>query len=265
MAEQQRPVRRREGLRARFSSSRRFVGLQPARSIVQSFNFAFAGIIFTLATQRNMRIHYLAAITALVGCVVLGVERTEFALVIFASAFVIAAEMVNTAVEAAIDVATTAFNPLAKVAKDVAAGAVLIATFNAVAIGYLVFADKVGEPTGEVIRAVRNTPVHIVFVALFVTFLGTVALKVVTNRRGSTALHGGFPSGHAAIAFASWMAITFVTAESDYAMLSSGLGFILALLVCHTRVEAGVHTWGEVVAGAVFGSLVTLAIFQLAA
>jgi len=243
--------------------SRRFVGITPTRSLVQSFNYAFEGVIHTLATQRNMRIHFFAASCALISCVALGVTRVEFALVIFAAAFVISAEMLNTAVEAAIDVATTSYNPLAKVAKDVAAGAVLIATFNALGIAYLVFASKLGDPSTRVLAAVRGTPVHVSFVALVLTFLGVIALKVVSGRAG-TPLRGGFPSGHAAIAFAAWMAVTFVTAGSTYGTLVSALTFLLALLVSHTRVESGVHTWYEVLAGAVVGSLMALLVFQIA-
>ena len=249
-------------VRKRVRTSRRYVGLHDARPLVQSFNFAFEGVIHTLATQRNMRIHFAAAAGAMVACVIFGVTRAEFALVIFAAAFVIVAEMLNTAVEAAIDVSTTSFNPLAKVAKDVAAGAVLIATFNAVAIGYLVFAPNVGDPSREVLLAVRDAPVHITFVALVLTLLGVIALKAVSGRDG-TPLRGGWPSGHAALAFASWMAIAFVTAGTSYGLLVSALTFVLALLVCHTRVEAGVHTTGEVIAGAIVGSAITLFVFQL--
>jgi diacylglycerol kinase (ATP) len=242
--------------------SRRYVGLHEARPLVQSFNFAFEGVIHTLATQRNMRIHFCAAALAMGACLVLGVSRLEFALVIFSAAFVVAAEMLNTAIEAAIDVATTSFNPLAKVAKDVAAGAVLVATFNAVAVGYLVFAPAIGDPSREFLLAVRDTPVHITFIALVLTLLGTIALKTVSGRDG-TALRGGWPSGHAAIAFAAWMAITFVTAGTAYGTLVAALTFMLSLLVVHTRVEAGVHTTGEVLAGAVVGAGITLLVFQL--
>lgn len=249
-------------LRKRVRTSRRYVGLTEPRPLVQSFNFAFEGVIHTLATQRNMRIHFAAAACAMFACIGFGVTRVEIALVIFAAAFVIAAEMLNTAVEAAIDVATTAFNPLAKVAKDVAAGAVLIATFNAVVVGYLVFAPKVGDPSREVLLAVRDAPVHITFVALVLTLLGVISLKVVSGREG-TPLRGGWPSGHAAIAFAAWMAITFVTVGTAYGTLVSALTFVLALLVCHTRVEAGVHTAGEVLAGAIVGSSITLLVFQV--
>ena len=249
-------------LRRRVRESRRYVGLHEARPLVQSFNFAFEGVIHTLATQRNMRIHFAAAAFAMVACVGFGVTRVEFALVVFAASFVIAAEMLNTAIEAAIDVATTSFNPIAKVAKDVAAGAVLVATFNAIAIGYLVFAPKLGDPSRAILLAVRDAPVHITFVALMLTFLSVIALKVVSGRAG-TPLRGGWPSGHAAIAFAAWMATSFVTAGTAYGTLVSALTLILALLVCHTRVEAGVHTTGEVAAGAVVGSVITLLLFQV--
>jgi diacylglycerol kinase (ATP) len=249
-------------MKDRARRSRRYVGLRDARPLVQSFNFAFEGVIHTLATQRNMRIHFTAAAVAMGACLVLGVSRLEFALVIFAAAFVIAAEMLNTAVEAAIDVATTSFNPLAKVAKDVAAGAVLVATFNAVAVAYLVFAPAIGEPSRDLLLHVRQTPVHITFIALVLTLLGVIALKVVSGRDG-TPLRGGWPSGHAAIAFAGWMAVTFVTAGTTYGTLVSALTFVMAMLVAHTRVEAGVHTAGEVVAGAVVGSAITLLVFQM--
>ncbi|MCW2923544.1 MAG: diacylglycerol kinase [Thermoleophilia bacterium] len=249
-------------IRKRARTSRRFVGLHEARPLIQSFNFAFEGVIHTLATQRNMRIHFAVAAMAMLASVGFGVTRVEFALILFAATFVIAAEMLNTAIEAAIDVATTSFNPLAKVAKDVAAGAVLIATFNAIAVGYLVFAPLVGDPSRRALLAVRDAPVHITFVALVLTLLSVVALKVVSGRDG-TPLRGGWPSGHAAIAFAAWMAIAFVTAGTAYGTLVAALTFVLALLVCHTRVEAGVHTPGEVLAGAVVGSSITLLVFQL--
>ena len=256
-----------QGLRNRISQSRRMVGLMPTRSLVQSFNYAFEGVIYVLATQRNMRIHFFAAAAAMLACVIMGVERLEFAMIVFAAAFVISAEMFNTAVEAAIDVSTTSFNPLAKIAKDVAAGAVLIATFNAIMIAYLVFGNRIaGGASNKLLVAVRDTPVHVTLIALVLTFLGVISLKVITGRAG-TPLRGGFPSGHAAIAFSIWMALTIVAFDNEfrYAALVSVLTLLLAFLVSHTRVDSGVHTWFEVIAGALVGSLLTLAIFQLAA
>jgi diacylglycerol kinase (ATP) len=111
-------------------------------SLIESFNVAFEGIIHVLRTQRNMRIHFSIAAAVLVAAVAVGVDRVELIALLLAIGFVLIAEMINTAIEAGIDVSTTAFDPLAKLAKDIAAGAVLIATVNAVAIGYLVFSDR---------------------------------------------------------------------------------------------------------------------------
>src|SRR4051794_26538443 len=108
-------------------------------TIFDSFNNAFEGVIHALRTQRNLRIHFLAALGVIVFAVIVSVSRFELIALLISITFVLIAEMINTAVEGAIDVATTSFDPLAKLAKDVAAGAVLIATINAIAVGYLVF------------------------------------------------------------------------------------------------------------------------------
>ena len=89
----------------------------------------------------------------------LGVYRIELSSCCSAIAFVLIAEMINSAIEAAIDVATSSFDPLAKLAKDIAAGAVLIASINAIAVGYLVFSgqvQRVGRRTSSTASATRR-------------------------------------------------------------------------------------------------------------
>ena len=100
-------------------------------SILESFNVAFEGIIHVLRTQRNMRIHFLIAVTVLVAALAVDVSKIELIVLLLSIAFVLIAEMINTAVEAAVDIASTSFDPMAKLAKDIAAGAVLIAAVNA--------------------------------------------------------------------------------------------------------------------------------------
>ena len=104
-----------------------------APSLIDSFNYAFEGIIHVLRTQRNLRIHFAIAIGVIAAAAALGVERIELIALLLAIAFVLVAEMVNSAIEGAIDVSTTSFDPNAKLAKDVAAGAVLIASVTALA------------------------------------------------------------------------------------------------------------------------------------
>jgi diacylglycerol kinase (ATP) len=229
-------------------------------SVMESFNFAIEGVIHVLRTQRNMRLHFAAAVAVIVVAVAVGVSKIELSLLLVSIAFVLVAEMINTAVEGAIDAATTSFDPMAKLAKDIAAGAVLIASVNAVAVGYLVFAGKAADKTAEVLDRVRSAPAQITLVALVLTVIIVIATKAWTGR--GTPLRGGLPSGHSAVAFAGWMAATYIVNDS-HRFVVSALTFIMALLVAQTRVESGIHSTLEVAYGGALGALVTLSVFQL--
>ena len=233
-----------------------------AQSLLESFNFAFEGIIHVLRTQRNMRIHFLAAVIVLVTAVAIGVSKLELIALLLAIAFVFIAEMINSALEQAIDVATTSFDPLAKLAKDIAAGAVLIATVNAVAIGYLVFSGQVADRSSRLLDRLRDAPAQVTLIALVLTIIVVIGTKAYTGR--GTPLRGGLPSGHAAVAFAGWMAATYIISDSHRFLISS-LTFIMALLVAQTRVESGVHSALEVTYGGFLGALITLVVFQVLA
>ncbi|MDH4177441.1 MAG: diacylglycerol kinase [Thermoleophilia bacterium] len=230
-------------------------------TILDSFNYAFEGIIHVLRTQRNMRTHFAIAAGVLIAALSFDVNRLELIALLLAIAFVLIAEMINSAVEAAVDVASTSFDPLAKLAKDIAAGAVLIAALNAVAIGYLVFSGDVARESGRFLDRLSETPEELTLIALALTTIAVIALKAVAGR--GTPLRGGWPSGHAAVAFAGWMAVTLALDDSGHRFLISSLTFIMALLVAQTRIESGVHSSVEVAAGGLMGAIVTLAVFQL--
>jgi diacylglycerol kinase (ATP) len=229
-------------------------------SLLDSFNWAFEGIIHVLRTQRNMRIHFLAAIVVLVLAIAIGVQEFELLALLIAISFVLIAEMLNSAIEGAIDVATTSFDPMAKLAKDVAAGAVLIATVNAVAVGYIVFERAFRHRNQRLLNRVTEAPLYVSLIALVLVVLVVIATKALTHT--GTPLRGGLPSGHAAVAFAGWMLLTLVVA-SDHRFLISSIAFVMALLVAQTRVEAGVHSALEVTYGALIGSLLTLVLYKV--
>ncbi|MEB3328174.1 MAG: diacylglycerol kinase family protein [Candidatus Sericytochromatia bacterium] len=109
-----------------------------AVNLLASFRFAAAGIYYCLRTQRNMRIHVVAGALALGAACGLGVSSAEVALVAAVCSLVITMEMINTAIESAVDLYTHRRHPLAKIAKDVAAAAVLVSALNAVLVGTLV-------------------------------------------------------------------------------------------------------------------------------
>jgi diacylglycerol kinase (ATP) len=228
-------------------------------SLLESFNVAFEGIIHVLRTQRNMRFHFLVAAAVLIAAVAIGVERMELIALLISIAFVLIAEMINTAIEGTIDVSTTSFDPNAKLAKDIAAGAVLIATVSAVAVGYLVFSERLADRSSRLLERLADAPAQLTLIALVLTTIIVIATKALTHR--GTPLRGGLPSGHAAVAFAGWMAITLILDEQRF--LGSSVAFILALLVAQTRVESGIHSPLEVLYGALLGALTTLVLFQL--
>ncbi len=108
------------------------------RKIARSFYFAFAGIGFLFRTQRNARIELGIAVIVFALAAWLGVGRLEWALLVTAAAGVLILEGLNTAVEAAVDLASPQRHPLAKAAKDLAAGMVLAAALASVAVGLLI-------------------------------------------------------------------------------------------------------------------------------
>ena len=232
-----------------------------APSILESFNVAFEGIIHVLRTQRNMRIHFIIAAAVLVAALAVDLSKIELIVLLLSVAFVLIAEMLNTAVEAAVDVASTSFDPMAKLAKDIAAGAVLIAAINALAVGYLVFSGQVADRSNAFLDRLSRTPSELTLVALVLVVVAVIGLKALSGR--GTPLRGGWPSGHSAVAFAGWMAVTLTLEASDHRFLVSSIAFIMALLVAQTRLEAGVHSTLEVVTGGTLGAIVALVIFQV--
>jgi diacylglycerol kinase len=105
---------------------------------VAGFGYAFQGLWYTLRTQRNMRVHALAALLVTLAGIVLHISAVEFAMLYVAITGVVIAEMFNTVCELCVDLASPEYHPLARIAKDVAAGAVLLSALLAVVIGLFV-------------------------------------------------------------------------------------------------------------------------------
>jgi diacylglycerol kinase (ATP) len=129
-------VYNREGLRQ--AESAPVVDYSLAK-LVRAFRFAFAGLGYLLRTQRNAQIHCLIGLCAVALGTFLQLARWEWLALVLTIALVLAAEGFNTAIEAAVDVATETYHPRARVAKDVAAGAVLICAIAAVIVGCIIF------------------------------------------------------------------------------------------------------------------------------
>jgi diacylglycerol kinase (ATP) len=116
--------------------------MKKSRNLFESFGYAISGVIYTLKTQRNMRIHFFIAVLITATSKYLELETFELLAVLFAISLVMITEMINTAVESVVDMFTEKYHPLAETAKNVAAGAVLIAAINALVVGYIVFINS---------------------------------------------------------------------------------------------------------------------------
>ncbi|MBI4758776.1 MAG: diacylglycerol kinase family protein [Chloroflexi bacterium] len=108
-------------------------------ALLRSFHHAFSGLVDAWRTQRNLRLHLLAAVLAVGLGLALGMALVELAILCLTIGLVLSAELFNTAVETLMDLVHPDHHPLAKAAKDVAAGAVLVTAGTAVLVGALLY------------------------------------------------------------------------------------------------------------------------------
>jgi diacylglycerol kinase (ATP) len=228
-----------------------------SRSLLWSFNYAIQGIVYALRTQRNMRLHVVAAVTVFATCLLLHITGFGLIAIVFAIALVFVAELINTAIEAAVDLAVAGPDPLAKISKDVAAGAVFVASLNAVVVAFLVLFEPVKRVAENGMHLVRVSPASITVIALLLVALAVIVLKAAAHE--GSLLEGGWPSGHTALAVAAAVALGYVTGSAAALVL----GLFIAGLVAQSRVEAEVHTIPQVVLGALIGFLLVTAVFQI--
>lgn len=226
-------------------------------ALLKSFQHAFEGIVYAAKTQPNMRTHLIIAAGVLVAVSLLRLDRFYVIATIVLIALVLALELINTAIEAIVDLLTATHHPLAKTAKDAAAGAVLIAALASVAVGYLVFYQGIMSGGARVFDAVQGVPVNLAVIVLAVTGIGAICAKSFSGR--GTALRGGAVSGHSALAFAGATMLALFYQKP----LAALLGYFVAFLVAQSRVEAGIHSIFESIWGGLLGTAAALLLYLL--
>ena len=227
------------------------------KKLVDSFNYAIEGIIYSIRTQRNMKIHMFAAIVVLVATFFYDLSKIELLIITITITLVIVAEMINTAVECAIDATTNFYHPLVKIAKNVAAGAVLVTAINSALVGYVIFWDRLTPFNRTVMSKLKKSNPDMIFFILVIVCIATLVVKAVYDE--GTPLRGGMPSGHSTIAFSVATSITLLTNEPLIMVLS----YLLAIIVAQSRVDSEIHSILEVIFGGMFGTLLTLLLFKV--
>jgi len=170
---------------------------------------------------------------------------------------VIMAEMFNSALEAVVDLATREFAPLARIAKDISAGAVLVSAIGALVIGCLILGPHLVKIWLGFYRVPRYAAGNIAVLAIIMIMLIVILIK--SHFGASHTLRGGFPSGHSASAFSLWMSLLQVTANPWLI----GLGLLGAVLIAANRLRLKIHTGRDVFFGALLGSGITFVLFKV--
>lgn len=229
-------------------------------NFIDSWYNAISGVIYATTTQKNIKIQLVVAVIVMILSLFMNFTRAEFLCLVFSIMLVMIMELINTAIETVVDLYTDIYHPKAKIAKDVGAGAVLLAAINSVIVGYFLFFDKIGEYGTNILEVVVNSPIHLVFVSLILAVIAIVAIQAACSKNKYKVFNKRFiPSGHSAIGFALSTAIWLNT--SDIVIFIPSL--ILSLLIAENRIEANKKNLAEVIFGACSGILIVLLVYGL--
>ena len=228
-----------------------------SKNPLDSFAHALNGVLLAFRTQKHLRVHFLVAILVMIAAFICRLTRVEVCLLGLAIALVFITELINTTVESVVDLVTTDYHPLARAAKDIAAGSVLVAAGAAGLCGVLLFLDLEQLEHRLTYPAPRGDPVQVSAIGLVLLLV----VLIVWKARGGqgTFLHGGVVSGHSAIACFLCTVILLLSQHPFVAFLA----VLLAVLVCQSRVESGVHTLREVLFGALLGVGLPVLLYRL--
>ncbi len=224
-------------------------------NLIQNINHAFDGVFEAMRTEKHMKFHAFLTIILVLVCIFSNLTKYEIISLTLAMGGLWVAELFNSALESVVDMITEEYHPLAKRAKDIAAGAVLITAICAVIVAYLVFNKNLSLYLGQFFHRFRGSFQNTI-VVVFVAVVVVVILLKVIFRKG-TILQGGMPSGHSALGAACFTAVAFLTHDSRVFFL----GLLLLVLVMQSRIEAKIHTLLETLIGAFLGAGITYLIF----
>lgn len=236
------------------------MSVQPRKDIFAGFKAALNGLVYTFKTQRHMRFHLYVVLVVMVLGVFFNLRLRELLVLLFTISLVLVAEMFNSAIEATVDLVQPTYSPMAKFAKDISAGAVMITTIIALVVGGLMI---LGENRWEEIKinlAAQSLGIPVwprLIVGVFVIFIVVIIGKGLGTR--GQVLKGGLVSGHAAVGFFLAASILFLSDNVTVA----GLGILLAAIVAQSRWEAKIHSVFELSLGAALGVILGFVLFGL--
>lgn len=229
-----------------------------AKNIFRPFAVALSGLAYAFKTQRHMRFHLYTVILVILIGLFMNLRLREMIVLLFMVSFVVVAEMFNSAIESVVDLVEPKYSPQAKLAKDMAAGGVLITTVTAVVVALLLFLGdgrweeivlQLASPNQQTSSAAK------IVLGFFVLFILIVIFKGL-GKRGEV-LKGGLVSGHSAYAFFLAVAVIFMSNN----LAASAIAILLAVMVAQSRWESKIHSLAELGLGATLGTLLAVILF----
>jgi diacylglycerol kinase (ATP) len=237
------------------------MSVQQKKDILGPFKVATNGLVYTFRTQRHMRFHLYVVLIVMVLGVFFNLRLRELLVLLFTISLVLVAEMFNSAIEAIVDLVQPNYHPMAKFAKDISAGAVMITTIIALVVGGLMILGEDRWQDIKVNLAAQSLGIPIwprLIVGCLILFVVVVIGKGLGTR--GQVFKGGLVSGHAAAGFFLASSILFMSDNPTV----SGLAILLAAIVAQSRWEAKIHSIFELCLGAAVGVILGFVLFGLA-
>ncbi len=229
-------------------------------SFIDAWKNAIDGIIYATTTQSNIKKQLVIAVIVVIISLFFNLNRAEFLCFMFTIVLIIFAEMVNTAIETVVDLYTDLYHPKAKIAKDVAAGGVVITTINAIIVAYFLFFDKVSEMGITFIKNVANSPTHLAFSVVVIAVISVLVLIAFAKTNKHKGLNEKFiPSGHTTLGFAA-NTIIWISTDNPVILI---LSLTMAILLASSRIQAKEHKLSEVIFSACFGTILVLGLYAI--
>jgi diacylglycerol kinase len=222
----------------------------------RSFRFAYEGIKYALSTQRNMKFHFFAAFGVLMLALFFHLPKLEILFILLAVTLMIVTELINTAIEKAVDLAMPERHPLAKIAKDTAAASVLVSAAFAAILGMIVFY----EPIDRLFRNVRAAEGHTFSAAMIWILLSLVVLTVIIIETRFSA--GGNRVRFSLLSAFAFAVSTFIACYVTVTFIGL-LAFLLSFLVVLVLYDKRSRSFPSLVLGGVTGCFVAVLAYYL--
>ncbi|MCC7495649.1 MAG: diacylglycerol kinase [Fimbriimonadaceae bacterium] len=237
------------------------------RRFARSFRHAMDGVLDAYRSQRHMRAHFVFMACNAILALIYKLNAIEVAVLMLTITLVIFAEMINTVVEATLNLVCETYHPIARFVKDVAAGAVLVTAVNSCLVGLCIY---VNPERLTRLRAVwsggyQDESALLRALAMSLVLLLIILTAIKVGRPEGSVLTGGAVSGHTAVAFCFAGSLWFIVKDTAVAALAMLLAVGTALIVVQLRLHDPNHRVRTVFYGAILGILVPMIVFGVLA